>query len=123
MSDLELEQAAIAPHRWIELYGGFKKQHPCDLGETLCPRTTRTIMDVAMWPIPCLFLAPGGRYLVVAADKRLFVWDLGYVSNANHTLIASVVLEGEYHYELFCMVQVTPDDMGLVILVFNITIR
>ena len=105
MSDLELEQAVIAPRRWIELCGWFKKQHPGDLGEMLCSRTTRIITDVAMRPIPYLFLAPGGRYLVVAADKRLFVWDLGYVSNANHTLIASVVLEGESHYELDCMVQ------------------
>ena len=120
MSVLELEQAAIAPRRWIELCGGFKKQHPGDFGEMLCPRTTRIIMDVAMRPMPYLFLVPDGRYAVVAADERLFVWDLGYVSNANHTLIASVGLEGGYYHKSVCMVQVTSDDMGLIILVFNV---
>jgi hypothetical protein len=119
MSDLELEQAAIAPHRWIELCGAFKKQHPGDPAAILYPRTTRIIKDVAMPPMPYLFLVPGGRYLVVAANKRLFVWDLGYVSDAYCTLIASggIGLNGGSHFESSYMVQATPDGMGLIILV------
>jgi hypothetical protein len=117
MSDLELEQAAIAPHRWIELCGDFKKQHhPGDTGTILRPRTTRIIRDSDV-PMSYLFLVPGGRYLVVAGDFGLFVWDLGYVSNAHCTLIASVELEG---VSITCKVQATPDGMGLVILVFDI---
>ena len=119
MSDLELEQAAIAPHKWIELCGVFKKQHPGDPGAILYPRTTRIIRDVSMRPMQYLFLVPGGRYLVVAANKRLFVWDLGYVSNSYCTLIASggVELKDGAHFESSCMVQATPDGMGLIILV------
>ena len=122
MSDLELEQAAIAPHRWIELCGTSKKQHPDDPGAILWPRTTRVIMpvDLAMQPMPDLFLVPGGRFMVIVGNEGLFVWDLGYVSNAYCTLIASVrldLLEGGSDNNLFYMVQATPDDMGLIILV------
>ena len=119
MSDLELEQASIAPHKWIELCGASKKQHPGDPGAILYPRTTRIIRDVAMPPMPYLFLVPGGRYLVVAANKRLFVWDLGYVSDAYCKLIASgdIGLNGGSHFESSYMVQATPDGMGLIILV------
>ena len=117
MSDLELEQAAIAPHRWIELSGAFKKQYP-DPGAILCPRTTRIIRDVGFSPEPYLFLAPGGRYLVVAAHKGLFVWDLGYNSNTHCKLIASggVGLNSRL-FGSSCMVQATQDGMGLIILV------
>ena len=118
MSDLELEQAAIAPHRWLHLCGVFKQQQPGtgDPGAILYPRTFRIIKDVAMRSE--LYLVPGGRYLVVATHKRLSVWDLGYVSNAYCTLIASVGLEdADSQYRLFCMVQATPDEMGLIILV------
>jgi hypothetical protein len=121
MSDLELEQAAIAPHRWLHLCGVFKKQHHGDPDAILHPRTTRFIMPVnfrASTSGPRLFLVPGGRYVVIAANKRLFVWDLGYVSNACCTLITSVGLEGDN--ELLFMVQATPDKMGLIILVSNI---
>jgi hypothetical protein len=117
MSDLELEQAAIAPHRWMQLCGVFKKQQPGDPGAILCPRTTKIIRDVSMRSTPKLYLVPGGRYLVAATHNCLFVWDLGYASNAYCTLIASVGLEGDSHNDLFCMVQATPDEMGLIILV------
>ena len=121
MSNLELERAATAPHRWIELYDAFKKQDSGDPGAILCPRTTRLIMDVTtgMQPMPYIFLVPGGRYMVVATIKRLFVWDLGHVPNVYCTLIASVGLEGGSPYDWFCMVQVTPDEVGLIILVCN----
>ena len=124
MSDLELEQAAIAPHRWIDLCGGFKKRIPGDFqiggSEILSPRTTRIIRDATMLPVSSLFLVPGGRYLVVVGNMRLFVWDLGYVSSAYCTLIASVRLEsGHFPYDLNCIVQATPDDMGLIILVYD----
>ena len=77
-------------------------------------------VDLAMMqPMPYIFLVPGGRYMVVAAIKRLFVWDLGYVPNVSCTLIASVGLEGGSPYDWFCMVQATQDEMGLIILVCN----
>ena len=121
MSDLELEQAAIAPHRWIELYDASKKQHPGESGVILRPRTTRMIRDVDIPPedVPYLFLVPGGRYLVVATNNRLFVWDLGYVSDAHCKLIATgdIGLNGGSHFESSYMVQATPDGMGLIILV------
>ena len=53
MSDLELERAAMALHRWIEHCGTFQRQHSNDLQ----PRTTRIVKD-------SLFIVPGGRYLV-----------------------------------------------------------
>ena len=119
MSGLELEQAAIAPHRWIELSGAVKKQQSDDPGAILCPRTTRIIRDLAMLSMPYFFLVPGGRYLVVAANNSLLVWDLGYVSNTYCTLIASdeVGLKGGAHFPPICMVQATQDGMGLIILV------
>ena len=121
MSDLELEQASIAPHKWIELCGTSKKQYPGESGVILRPRTTRIIRDVDITPddVPYLFLVPGGRYLVVAANKRLFVWDLGYVSDACCTLIAScgVGVTSGSHLSYYCMVEATLDGMGLIILV------
>jgi hypothetical protein len=120
MSDLELEQAAIAPHRWNELCGGAsKKQHHGDPCAMVYPRTTRIIRDVVMPRMPYLFIVPGGRYLVVATIERLFVWDLGYVSDAYCTLIASggVGLNDGSPFESSYMVQATPDGMGLIILV------
>ena len=37
MSDLELERAAMAPHRWIKLCGAFQKQKYNDYSEMLHP--------------------------------------------------------------------------------------
>ena len=106
MSNLELEQAAMAPCRWI---GAVKKQHPSDPDTILCPRTTRVIKQFAN---SFVFLVPGGRYLVNAASEGLFVWDLGYVSTADCRIIASVRLEADF---AFCMVQTTRDGMGLLV--------
>ena len=75
MSNLELERAAMAPRRWIELCSASQKQHSDDFSEVLHPRTTRFIKGKA----DSLFIVPGGRYLVTAG-LGLFVWDLGYVS-------------------------------------------
>ena len=110
MSDLELERAAMGPHRWIELCGAFQMKHSNDTSEMLCPRTTRIIRDM----INELYIVPGGRYLVTAGNG-LFVWDLGYASEAaaDCKLIASV---GEGRDFEFCMVQATPDGKGMVIL-------
>ena len=109
MSDLELERAAMAPHRWIELCSASQKQQSNDFSEMLRPRTTRIIKDTM---IISLFFVPGGRYMVTAGNG-LLVWDLGYVSTADCKLLASVGLENEFQ---FCMVQATPDGKGLVIL-------
>ena len=106
MSNLELERAAMAPRRWIELCG---EQHFNDFSE-LHPRTTRIIKDHAL--VNSLFIVPGGRYLVTAG-KGIFVWDLGYVSTVDCKLVASAGKEDDF---AFCMVQATPDGKGLVIL-------
>ena len=109
MSDLELERAAMAPRRWIELCGAFQKQH--NISVMPQPRTTRIIKDTAN----SIFIVPGGRYLV-AAGNELSVWDLGYVSTVDCKLVASVGLENNFS---FLMVQATPDGKGLVILLYQ----
>ena len=106
MSDLELERAAMAPRRWIELCGALQKQHS---NEMLHPRTTRIIEDANK---SFFYIVPGGRYLVTAGIG-LFVWDLGYVSTVDCKLVASVGLGDDFE---FCEVQATPDGKGLVIL-------
>ena len=109
MSDLELERAAMAPRRWIELCGAFPKHHSNDSGEILHPRTTRIIEHGYS---SHFYIAPGGRYLVTAG-VGLYVWDLGYVSTVDCKLVASVGPKIEFE---FIMVQATPDGQGLVIL-------
>jgi hypothetical protein len=109
MSDLELERAAMAPRRWIELCGAFQKQHSNNISKILYPRTTRIIKDAANLH---LSIVPGGRYLVTAGNG-LFVWDLGYVSTVDCKLVASVGLGNIYES---CAIQTTPDGKGLVIL-------
>jgi hypothetical protein len=126
MSDLEIEKAAMGPRRWIELCGAFEKQHLNDPGATLRPRTTRIINDSFATDSEVdyedvnSFIVPGGRYLVKSSRKDLSVLDLGYTSSADCKLIASVRLElslgGQY---ITCLVQATPDGMGLVILLYN----
>jgi hypothetical protein len=109
MSDLELERAAMAPRRWIELCGSFEKKKNSDDSMILQPRTTRIIEDAANVE---LFLVPGGRYLV-SSGEGLLVWDLGYVSTAECKLVSSVRPDDDFK---FCVVQATPDGNGLVIL-------
>ena len=109
MSDLELERAAIAPCRWIELCGTFLKQRSDDFSEMLHLRTTRIIKDNM---VKSLHIVPGGRFLVTAG-YGLFIWDLGYVSTVDCKLVASIGLE--YDFGLF-MVQATSDGKGLIIL-------
>ena len=43
MSDLEIENAAMGPRRWIELCGMFEKQHLNDPGAVMYTRATRII--------------------------------------------------------------------------------
>jgi hypothetical protein len=109
MSDLELERAAMAPRRWIELCCAFQKQNSNEYSKMLHPRTTRIINDTTNSDF---IFVPGGRYLVTAGNG-LSVWDLGYVSTVDCKLVASVGLEDYFE---FCVVQATPDGMGLVIL-------
>ena len=120
MSNLELERAAMAPRRWIELYGAFQEQHSNDFSAELRPRTTRIIKDHAS--VGSLFIVPGGRYLVTAGNG-IFVWDLGYNSTVDCKLLASFgeVDEGSDDYHGFeipaiQLVQATRDGKGLVIL-------
>jgi hypothetical protein len=112
MSDLELERAAMAPRRWIELCVAFQKQHSNEYSEMLHPRTTRIIKELEV-DDSRYFIVPGGRYLVTLGNG-LCVWDLGYVSTVDCKLVASVGLVGELD-----SVQTTPDGMGLVILSTN----
>ena len=113
MSDLELEKAAMAPRRWIELWGA-KKQHPNDFDARVHPQTTRFIKHVD--PESRLFLVPGGRFLVHSTSKDLFVWDLGCDTSADSDckLISSVGLK-DFSWTCF-KVQATSDGMGLIIL-------
>ena len=124
MSDLELERSATAPHRWIELCNAFEKQHLNDLGE-VTPRAARNIDLNSLIGAPKidhnhrhtqLFLVPGGRYLVTSSRNSISVLDLGCTSLENAAecckLIASVGLRA---YDRICIVQATPDGMGLTI--------
>ena len=108
MSDLELELAAIAPSRWLELCNAFQKRSNDSIA-MLHPRTTRIIEDDD--GTEC-FIVPGGRYMVTGGEG-LYVWDLGYVSTVDCKLVASVELGNEIY---FFEVQTTPDGNGLVIL-------
>ena len=117
MSNLELEKAAMAPRRWIELCGAFEKQHLNDPGAILCPRATRNIDDSlaskADYVDTEFFIVPGGRYLVdFSSTGGISILDLGYTSSVDCKLIASVGREGGSDS---CMVQATPDGMGLII--------
>ena len=112
MTVVELEHAARGPRRWIELCAASEK-HPHDSVAKICPSTTRIIErpHAAMTSYASLFIVPGGRYLV-DWNEGIFVWDLGYTSNADCKLIASVKkLGGSYP----CKVQATPDGTGLII--------
>jgi hypothetical protein len=111
MSDLELERAAMAPRRWLELCCKSQKQHSNDSSEMLHPRRSRIIEDGGS---ERFFIVPGGRYLVTAGDG-LYLWDLGYVSTVDCKLVASVQV-GLGDYFSFLEVQATPDGKGLVIL-------
>ena len=116
MSDLEIEKAAMGPRRWIELCGAYEKQHCNDPAAILCPRTTRIIDDLftteVRYATSDFFIVPGGRYLVISSPDDISVLDLGYSPSSDCKLIASVVPEsGSYT----CIVQPTPDGMGLAI--------
>jgi hypothetical protein len=107
MSDSELEWAAMAPRRWIELCGTFQKQNS-NVNKMLHPRSPRIIKHAANYLELCI--VPGGRYLV-SVGNDLSVWDLGYVSTFDCKLIASVGLRNDFD-ELW----VIPDSKSLVIL-------
>ena len=112
MSDLELERAAMAPRRWIKLCSAFQKQHSNNSDEILRPRKAGVVDGLS--DIIASFIVPGGRYLVTAGYD-FSVWDLGYVSNVDCKLIASVEIRDEFDIDSF-MVQTTPDGRGLVFL-------
>jgi hypothetical protein len=122
MSDLEIEKAAMGPRRWIELCSAYEKQYLNDPAAILCPRATRIIDDSSFvtevdYVSSEIFIVPGGRYLVISSRYCISVLDLGYTSSANCKLIASVEPpDGEPDT---CMVQATPDCMGLVICMSN----
>ena len=120
MSDLEIEKAAMGPRRWIELCGAFEKQHLNDSDATLRPpRTIRIINDSFATKVDYtntdFYIVPGGRYLVRSSPKDLSVLDLGYTSSAECKLIASVRLAAVKGESNRCLVQTTPDGMGLAI--------
>ena len=114
MSDVELEQAALAPHRWISLCSTFAKQHPNDSDAVLRPSKTRIIQKPDS-SLPDIFLVPGGRYLVNSSLDGMCVWDLGYTSNADPKLLASLGPNGGLHS---FRVNTTTDRMGLIIVQF-----
>ena len=118
MSDLEIEKAAMGPRMWIELCSAFQKQDLDDNGVILRPRSTRIIDDSFATKVDyessIFFLVPGGRFLVTYSDAGISVLDLGYTSNSDCKLIASVEppVKGGY---IDLMVSTTPDGMGLTI--------
>ena len=112
MSDLEIEKAAMGPRGWIELCGAYEKRH---LNATQCPRATRITDHLFVTEVNFktdFFMVPGGRYLVKSSPDDISVLDLGYTSSADCKLIASIQPGGESYT---CMVQPTPDGMGLAI--------
>ena len=115
MSDLELENAAMGPRRWIELCGALKKQHLNDPIATLRPRTARNINNSYVtwddYETTQIFVVPGGRYLVGYSAETIFILDLGYTLSADCKRIASSSVKIENCFE----VQATPDGMGLII--------
>ena len=116
MSDLEIEKAAMGPRRWIELCGVYKKKDFNDPAAILYPRTTRVIDDLfateVRFTTTDFFIVPGGRYLVKSSLDDISVLDLGYSSNSDCKLIASVEPESVCD-EL--IVHTTSDGMGLAI--------
>ena len=121
MSNLELENAAMAPRRWIELCGALTRRHLNDPGAILSPpRATRIIDAIEIdYATTDFFIVPGGRYLVTSSHIITSVLDLGYTSSVDCKLIASVGLEGGRQGCNTCMVQATPDGMGLIIVWSN----
>jgi hypothetical protein len=121
MNDLEIEEAAMGPHRWIELCGAFEKQNHA----ILYPRSTRIINDSfpteVNYEISLFFLVPGGRYLVcysaAGVSNTVSVLDLGCTSSPDCKLIASVGVDIVIAAHL--KVQTTPDGMGLIIFMTN----
>jgi hypothetical protein len=122
MSDLELENTAMAPRRWIELCGAFEKQHSDDPGAIICPQATRFVDDSIAtefkfnYVTTDFFIVPGGRYLVGSSRDGISVLDLGYTSSSDCKLIDSVGMEGILK---ICIVQATSDGMGLIIYLSN----
>ena len=121
MSNLELEKAAIAPRRWIELCGAFEKQHLNETSAILCPRATRHIDDLLGHEVNYFgsdfLIVPGGRYLVSSSFEGISVSDLGYTSSADCKLIASAGGQDRYNKNVFIKgLQATADGMGLIIL-------
>ena len=120
MSDLEIEKAAMRPRRWIELCSAFEKQDLYDNGVMLRPRATRNINDLFVTKVDHdttdFFIVPGGRYLVSYSPGGVCVWDLGYTSNDDCKVLASVGPDGGTSS---CMVHATSDSMGLIVIGFH----
>lgn len=120
MSNIELEQAAMAPRRWINLCSASAKQQRDNSGAMLSPTGTRNIHhsiadSSTEHDSNEVFLVPGGRYLVASSFRGIGVWDLGCTSSADCKLLASVGPEGG---SSSCMVNATSDGMGLIIVAF-----
>ena len=115
MSDAELEQAALAPHRWISLCSTFAKQHPNDSDAVLRPLKKRIIQNPHSFRGD-IFLVPGGRYLVNRSRANICVWDLGYTSNSDPKLLASLGPNAGAHS---FGINTTADRMGLIIVQFQ----
>ncbi|KAF8805098.1 hypothetical protein BYT27DRAFT_7193348 [Phlegmacium glaucopus] len=117
MNNVELERAAIAPRRWIELFASFATGGFSGSEARLSPTATR-IINNPFGNRPegradtKLILVPGGRYMVGYSRNGLRVWDLGYMSSADCKLIASLGPAASSHLG---DVHATPDGMGLII--------
>ena len=116
MSDAELEQAALAPHRWISRCSTFAKQHRNDSDAVLHPSKTRIIRNPHCFQTD-VFLVPGGQYVVSRSSECMCVWDLGYTSNADPKLLATLGFN-EGRARSFG-INSTADRMGLIIVIFE----
>jgi hypothetical protein len=119
MSDLELEKAATAPRRWIELCRRLKEQDLNYPGAILRQRATIANSNLNELRVCDFFLVPGGRYLVRYLPSSISVWDLRHTSGACN-IIASAALATEYDNWTPVTVHATPDGMGLSIFMFNL---
>lgn len=92
MSDVELEQAAMAPHRWIQRCTTFARQHSNNLDAELQPITTRIIRNPLVVPGVSskrllVLLAPGGRYLISYSLNACGTWVILRMSIASYLLL------------------------------------
>jgi hypothetical protein len=85
MTLVEIQCAALGPHRWTKMVESHHKKNPGPLGASstvpLQPfRKTDTSTNPVWRDRHSQFLVPGGRFAVTCDKKFLSLWDLGVVA-------------------------------------------